>query len=67
LQKFLEGFGPTNVDDIELVDESDRKTISVVCSDDDELLEMRGLLGIEEQKTNSIKAVELRKLLKKRG
>jgi hypothetical protein len=67
LQKFLEGFGPTSVDDIELEDESDRKTISVVCSDDDELLEMRGLLGIEEQKTNSIKAVELRKLLKKRG
>jgi len=66
LEKFIAGFGPSNVEDVVPMPESDRRTISVVCADDDDLLTMRDLLGIDG-KTNEIKSEELRALLEKTG
>jgi len=63
LKKFLEGFGPTEIPDIDLLDESDRHTISIYCRNDEELIEMREMLGISDKKTNKIEATELKSIL----
>lgn len=64
LEKFISGFGPSETEDIVPMPESDRRTISVVCADDDDLLTMRDLLGIDG-KTNEIKSEELRRILER--
>lgn len=64
LEKFLEGFGPgPDPEDIDEISDSDRHTISIFCKDDDEMLEMRRLLGIEDKKQNKIEAPALKALI----
>ena len=60
--KILEAVGPSE-DEIEFVSSSCYKTISIICENDDELLEMRRLLGIEGKKLNRIKAKDLKQIL----
>jgi hypothetical protein len=63
LKTIVDGFGPDGHQDIEFVDKSDRHTISIVCKSDEEMIEMREYLGIEESKRNSIDASILRDIL----
>lgn len=62
LKRFLDGFGPSDLPDIEETPDSDRRTISIVCRSDDEVLEMRKLFQIEDRKTNRIEAEDVKRL-----
>jgi len=64
LDKFLEGFGPGEVPEIEELTRSDRHAVAVVCTDDDDLLDMRELLGVDG-KENEITSTEMREILKR--
>lgn len=65
LKTVVDGFGPDGVEEPEFMSESDRRTISVICRSDDELLEMRDLLGLSAKKSNAIEAVDLKAIIKK--
>lgn len=65
MKTFVSGFGPDGVENINFVDQSDRHTISIVCKNDKEMIEMRKLLGITEKKSNAIDASVLKEILKK--
>lgn len=62
--QIVAGFGPSGIEDPEFVEESDRRTISIFCQSDEELLEMRDRLGIADQKSNKIEALALKALLR---
>jgi len=66
LKTIVDGFGPDGHQDIEFVDKSDRHAITINCESDEEMIEMKTLLGIEESKKNSIDASILKEILKKK-
>lgn len=63
LDHFLNSFGPEGTEIEEILD-SDRRAIRILCSSDDEFIEMRQLLGITSRKSNEIKAEDLKELLR---
>lgn len=44
--------------DLEFIDESDRHSIIIKCEDDNEVLEVKKVLKIDDKKMNTIKAVD---------
>lgn len=66
LKTIVDGFGPDGYQDIEFVDKSDRHSITINCESDEEMIEMKELLGIEESKKNAIDASLLKDILKKK-
>ena len=63
LGTIVDGFGCDGHQDIEFVEKSDRHSIIINCKSDEEMIEMRELLGIDESKKNTIDASILKDIL----
>lgn len=52
--------------DIEFIESSDRRVVTIVCKSDDEINRVKRALGIEDRKQNTMRASELFEILEKK-